>query len=171
MLQPINLHSGNSLLSDAQGAHRADGHTHAAAGTAVGVDPGVALVFGADGLVVTASIAGHTDHVIPGDAGIPVQPGLAKWGVDRFIDLDLHGAGRDTGPAEGAAGISKIEVGCAGQFMVSRVQPDDVRLTGCHTWMRAVRACFIQRQTTVPGWRWTQRLLPYCFCGTAFAGQ
>jgi hypothetical protein len=145
MLQPINLHSGNSLLSDAQGAHRADGDTCAAAGAAIAVDPGAALVLGADGLVITTSMAGHANDIIPGDAGILVQPGLAKRRVDRFINLDLHGAGRDTGPAEGTAGISKIEVRYAGQFMVSRVQPDDVRLTGRHARMCAVRTIFIQR--------------------------
>ena len=150
----------NLLLSDAQGANRAGCHTRATASAAFIVDLCPALVNGSDGLVVTASVAGHANYIVPGDAGITVQACLAnRWG-DRFNDLDLHGAGRDAGPAEGAAGFSKIEIGYPGQFMVSRVQPDDVRLTGRHTWMRTVRAFFIQRQPPVPGWGWPQWLLP-----------
>ena len=156
----VHVLPGNLLLSDAQGANRAGCHTRSTASAAFIVDLCPALVNGGDGLVVTASIAGHANYIVPGDAGITVQPYLANRGVVRFNGLDFHGAGRDAGPAEGAAGFSKIEIRCAGQFMVSRMQPDDVRFTGCHTWMLTVRAFFIQRQPPVPGWGWPQWLLP-----------
>ena len=166
-----SLARGHSLLADAQGTNRAGGHTCTTACAAFIVDLCPALVNSGDGLVVTASKAGHADHIIPGDAGITVQDGHADPGVDRFSDLDFHGAGLDTGPAKGAAGISKIEVRDAGQFMVCRVHPDDVRLTGCHAWMCAARAVFFQCQALVPGWGRPQWLLPQCFCVAAFTGQ
>jgi len=105
-----------------------------------------------DGLDVTAVVAGHADDIVPGDTAITVQSCRTNARGACIGGGHVKGAGADAALAETATGYSKIKVGYAGQFMVSRVQPDDVRLTGCHTWMGAVRACFIQWQTTVPGW-------------------
>ena len=73
------------------------------AATRPDVDLRPALVAGNDGPVVAASAAGHADHVLPGNAGLPFQPHTANCRRTVFPARNLLRAGFDTGPAEGTA--------------------------------------------------------------------
>ena len=149
-----------SSLNNTQGLHRAGGHAHAAAVAPFRIDLRPALVDRLDGVVITAPAAGHTDHIIPGDAGFPVQLRRADgWPGGSVVDRFIQGTGFDTGLAEGAARCVEIQVWQAGQVMVLRMQVDNARIAGGHAGVCAAGTMRLERQAPVPGWWRPQRLL------------
>lgn len=107
---------------------------------------------------------GLTDHAVPGKAGIAVQlqiadAGCGPFAVESFI---IHGAGIDTGGAECAAGVTKVEPGYTGQGVFSRMHAENARFAGGYTGVCTARAAGFQWQPVMPGWRRAQRLLALC---------
>ena len=55
--------------------------------------------------------------------------------------------------------------------VVVRMYPDNTGLATGNAGLVATDAVRFQRYTLVPGWRRTQRVLPFHFFGAALAGQ
>jgi hypothetical protein len=160
-----------AALAHTQRVDRAGGYTHSAAITDVRIDLRPALVFGADGLVVATVEAGHTDHLIPGNAGTAVELYRTDHGSVAGGSFNVHGTNLDTGLAKGTASVAEIEEGNAGQFMRCRVYLDDARFARLDTGLCAVQAMLGKRLPSMPGRGRAQWLLPPGLFPATGAGQ